>query len=73
MKHHSINQSMKVLTMMVNNPININKTNNHLSPQITEHKKGQDIYDVGNTGSGLRQGKQVVGLNRLTGSEPPLS
>jgi hypothetical protein len=24
---------------MVNNGININKTNNHLLPQITEHKK----------------------------------
>jgi hypothetical protein len=25
---------------MVNNSTNINKTNNHLSPQIIEHKKG---------------------------------
>jgi hypothetical protein len=26
---------------MVNNSTNINKTNNHLSPQIIEHKKKQ--------------------------------
>jgi hypothetical protein len=32
--------------MMVNNSININKKNNHLSPQILEHKKGQLIGPV---------------------------
>ena len=29
----------KVQTMMDNNFTNINKTNNHLSPQLTEHEK----------------------------------
>ena len=28
---------------MVNNSTNINKTNNHLSPQIIEHRKDHDI------------------------------
>jgi len=32
---------------MVNNSTNINKMNNHLSPQIIEHKKIM-TYDVGN-------------------------
>ena len=29
---------------MVNNSTNINKTNNHLSPQIIKNKKDYDIY-----------------------------
>jgi len=29
---------------MVNNSININKTNNHLSLQLTEHKKDHDMW-----------------------------
>jgi hypothetical protein len=29
---------------MVNNSININKTNNHLSPQIIKHKKDHDTW-----------------------------
>ena len=29
--------------LMVKNSTNINKTNDHLSPDITEHKKDQDI------------------------------
>ena len=41
---------------MVNNFTNINKTNNHLSPQITEHKKDH-IYD---------RYKNVAGLNQVT-------
>jgi hypothetical protein len=41
----------KVLTGMVSN---VNKTNNHLSPQIIEHKKTHDIsYGIGNPGPGL--------------------
>jgi hypothetical protein len=36
---------------MVNNSTNINKTNNHLSPQFIEHKKDE----VGNTGPVLEQ------------------
>ena len=33
----------KVQPVMVYRPNNINKTNNHLSPQIIEHKKGHNI------------------------------
>ena len=29
---------------MINNSTNINKTNNHLSPQLIEHKKDQNIW-----------------------------
>ena len=29
---------------MDNNTTNINKANNHLSPQIIEYEKGHDIY-----------------------------
>jgi len=36
---------------MVNNSTNINKTNNHLSPKHTEHRKHHN--DVGNAGPGL--------------------
>jgi hypothetical protein len=36
----------------VNNSTNINKTNNHLSPQLTEHKKTM-TYGIGNLGPGL--------------------
>ena len=32
---------------MVNNSPNINKMNNDLSPQLTEHKKKTMKYDVG--------------------------
>jgi hypothetical protein len=34
---------------------NISKLNNHLSPQIIQHKKDNDIYGVGNQGFGLGQ------------------
>jgi hypothetical protein len=53
----------KVLTaVMVNNSTIINKRNNHLSPQINEHKKKTMIYDIGNPGVGLGQ---LAGLNLL--------
>jgi hypothetical protein len=39
---------------MVNSSTNINKTNNHLSPQITEHKK-TTRYDNRNVCPGLGQ------------------
>ena len=35
----SDNYEKKVETMMINNSTNINKTNNHISPQIMEQKK----------------------------------
>ena len=31
---------------MVNNSTNINKANNHLSPQIIKHRKDHDIQNV---------------------------
>ena len=44
---------------MVNDSTNINKTNIHLSPQLTEHKKGGDMtYDVGNPGPGFGQAQK---------------
>ena len=44
---------MKVKTVTVNNSIITNKTNNHLSPQITEHTKKSTSYDTGNSGPSL--------------------
>jgi hypothetical protein len=38
---------------MVNNSININKTNNHISPHIIEHKNKIMTYGIGNQGPGL--------------------
>jgi len=32
------------LTEIVNNSTNIKKINNHLSPQIIDHKKGHNIW-----------------------------
>ena len=39
---------------MVNNSTNVNKLNNHLSPQIIWHKKKQ-TYGIRNPGSGFEQ------------------
>jgi ribosomal protein L18 len=51
---------------MVNNSNNINKTNNHISPQIIEHKKDHDIiYVDGNPGSGLGQAHKYDKGRRL--------
>jgi len=41
--------------VIVHNSININKINNHISPQLIEHRKDQD--DVGNTCPGLGRGQ----------------
>jgi hypothetical protein len=40
---------------MVNNSTSINKTINHLSQNLTEHKKGTTTKDVGNPGPDLGQ------------------
>jgi len=53
---------------MFNNSTNINKTNNHLSRQITEHKK-RPRYEVGNPGPGLRQTWKYAESNRLMESQ----
>jgi len=45
---------------MVNNSTNINKTNSHLSPLLTEHKKDTK-YDAGNIGPVLLGQKQRYG------------
>ena len=43
---------------MVNNYTNINKTNDYLSPQITENNK-TTTCDVGNQGPGLGQAQEM--------------
>ena len=42
-EQHSLVCGKKVYTVMVNNSSNINKMNNHLSPQLIAHKTEQDI------------------------------
>ena len=53
---------------MVNNSININKTNNHVSPQLIDHKK-TTAYDIGNTVLGLGQAHKcgiVIPVNGIS-------
>ena len=45
---------------MINNYSIINKTDNHLSPKISEHKK-----DVGNFGSGLGHAQKRDGVKSV--------
>ena len=52
----------KILNVKVNNFTNINKPNNHISPELAEHKKGTTTYDVGNSGSGLGQAHKYGGV-----------
>jgi hypothetical protein len=52
---------------MVNNYIYFNKTNNHLSPQIFEHKK-YHAYDVRNQVLAWDRHKNVAWLNRYLAS-----
>jgi hypothetical protein len=49
----------KVLSILVNNSTNINKSNNHISPQLNEHKKTV-IYDVGNPCPGLGEAQSIT-------------
>jgi hypothetical protein len=58
---------------MVNNSTNINKTNSHLSPQITEPKKKTTTYDVGYQGPGLGQAKKCDGAKPINGIPTLLS
>jgi len=46
---------------MVYNSTSLNKKNNHLSPQIIEHKKKPTTYDVGNPGPGLGWALKMFG------------
>jgi hypothetical protein len=50
---------------MVTNFTNINKTDNYLSPQLTEHKK-TTTNDVGNPGHGLGQTLKYGGVKPVT-------
>ena len=52
---------------MVNNSPNINKTNNHFSPSLTEHNKIR-TYDVGIPYPGLEKAQICAELNRLMNS-----
>jgi hypothetical protein len=54
---------------MVKNSTNINKTNKHLSPSLTEHKK-TSTYDVWNPGLAWDRHINVAGLNRFIVSQP---
>ena len=58
---------------MVNNSTNINKTNNHLSPQKTEHKirsqhNAMEIQDLV-----FDSHNNVAAFNQLMGSKTPSS
>ena len=53
--------------MMVNNSININKTNNHLSPQPLNIKKNTMTYEAGNPGPGLGQAEKCGKVKLVNG------
>jgi hypothetical protein len=53
----------------INKFTNINKANNHCSPQTIEHKKYHDIW----CWKSRDRHKNVAGLNRLIGSQPSFS
>jgi len=53
------------LIVMVNNSININKTNNYFPPPLIEHKKVHDIWRW-KSRPWIGTGEE---LNRLTGSQ----
>jgi len=54
----------------VNNYTNINKTNNHSSPQIIEHKKTMKQMALEIQVQTLDRHKNVVGSNRLMKFQP---
>jgi len=43
---------------MDNNSTNINNTNNHPSPSLTEHNNNHDIYDIGYPSPDLGQAQK---------------
>jgi len=56
---------------MVNNSTNINKTNDHLSTELIEHKnEGQQHMMLEIQVLAWDRHKDVAGLNRLMGSHP---
>ena len=60
------------MTVMVNNSNNINKTNNHLSPQFTADEKKITIDNIGSPSSVLRQ-TQKCGRVKPDNGIPTLS
>jgi hypothetical protein len=56
----------------VNNPTNINKTNNRFSPQINEHIVKTTTYDVENPGPGMGHAESC-GEVKLVNRIPTLS
>ena len=57
---------------MVNNSTDINKTNNHLSPQLIEHKNKNMTYDIGNLSPYLGKA-QKCGRVKLVNGIPTLA
>ena len=53
---------------MVNSSTNINKTNNHLTPQLVDKKKKTTTYDVGNPDPGLGYAQKCTGISESTTS-----
>jgi hypothetical protein len=51
---------------MINNSTNIIKTNNHLSPSLTDHEEKTMTHDVGNPGPGLRQAQKFSVLKSVS-------
>ena len=56
---------MKKMFSDVNNSININKMNNHLSPRIIDHNKQTTTYNVRNPGPGLGQAQKDMFIANL--------
>ena len=56
----NINKTKESLNIDGQQFTNINKTNNHLSLQIIEHKKKTMTCDAGNPGPGLSQAQKVL-------------
>ena len=52
---------------MFNNYTNINKTDNHLWPQIMQHKRTTK-HNMGNPGPGLEQTQSRVGVKQVKGT-----
>jgi hypothetical protein len=57
---------------MVNNSTNINKTNNHIWPQIIEHKKAMKQMTLAIQVQTLDMHTKVVGSNRLMKFQPSI-
>ena len=67
MVNNGNNKITELRTILQKHSSNINSTNNHLSPQLTEHKNNTTTYDVGNTvpGSGQAQTYGGIPVNQI--------